>query len=53
MVNQLAVVSNIYLYPVKSLRPIVLEKAIVTKNGIAHPKNSDVVDRFIKCLLKL
>ena len=37
--------SEINLYPVKSLGGIQLDKAVITKYGIAHPENTDVIDR--------
>ncbi len=43
--THLAKLHEIYIYPVKSLRGIKLEKAEVTKLGLAHPENSQVVDR--------
>ncbi|RNA29199.1 mitochondrial amidoxime-reducing component 1 [Brachionus plicatilis] len=43
--KELATLSEIYLYPVKSLSGIKLEKALTTKYGLAHPENSLVVDR--------
>jgi len=39
--------SGIYIYPVKSLPGILLDRACITKNGMAHPDNQQVVDRFI------
>lgn len=39
--------TQIFLYPVKSLPGIPLETAIMTKHGIAHPDNIQVVDRLI------
>lgn len=41
------VVSEINIYPVKSLGGIKLDKAIITKLGIAHPDNTSVADRFL------
>ena len=38
--------SGICIYPVKSLPGIFLDKAYITKNGMAHPDNHQVVDRF-------
>ena len=40
-------ISGVFIYPVKSLPGILLEKALVTKNGIAHSDNANIVDRFI------
>lgn len=37
--------SGIYIYPVKSLPGILLDRACITKNGMAHPDNHQVVDR--------
>ena len=39
--------SEINLYPVKSLGGIKLDKALITKYGIAHPENTQIIDRFI------
>ncbi len=47
MENLFGNLSEIYLYPIKSLPGIKLEKALITKFGIAHPKNVHVVDRFL------
>ncbi len=41
-------VKEIYLFPVKSLAGIKLDKCIVTKLGIAHPEVPEVVDRCFK-----
>jgi uncharacterized protein YcbX len=43
--SNLGTLSEIYIYPVKSLPGIKLEKALITKNGIAHPENPHIVDR--------
>ncbi|CAF0765958.1 unnamed protein product [Brachionus calyciflorus] len=43
--EEFAVLKEIYLYPVKSLGGIKLEKGLVTKFGLAHPTNPDVIDR--------
>ena len=43
--NYLGTLSEIYIYPVKSLPGIKLEKALVTKYGVAHPENPQIVDR--------
>ena len=40
-----AQISEIYIYPVKSLAGIKLERAKITKFGIAHPDNEEVIDR--------
>jgi uncharacterized protein YcbX len=42
----LAELSEIYIYPIKSLPGIKLDKAEVTKLGIAHPENNKLVDRL-------
>ena len=41
------VLSEINIYPIKSLGGIKLNKAIITKRGVAHPDNTSVVDRFL------
>jgi uncharacterized protein YcbX len=46
------VVSEINIYPVKSLGGIKLDKAIITKRGIAHPDNTSVADRYMYYNLK-
>ena len=43
---EIIIVKEIYLFPVKSLSGIKLDKCIVTKLGIAHPEVPEVVDRF-------
>lgn len=43
--KELGTLSEIYLYPVKSLSGIKLEKALATKYGLAHPENNLVIDR--------
>lgn len=43
--SALAVVKSISIYPVKSIGSIDVEKAIVTKFGLAHPDNTKVIDR--------
>lgn len=45
-VVSVASLSGIYIYPVKSLPGILLGKACITKNGIVHPDNFQVVDRL-------
>ena len=42
----LGCLSGIYIHPVKSLPGILLKKAYVTPNGLAHSDNIEVVDRF-------
>jgi len=41
----LAEIKSISIYPVKSIGSIEVDKAIVTKFGLAHPDNHEVVDR--------
>jgi uncharacterized protein YcbX len=38
-------ISEIYLYPIKSCSGIKLNKATITKLGLAHPENENVIDR--------
>ena len=45
--NIVGYLSEINLYPVKSLAGIKLDKALITKYGIAHPDNTQIIDRFI------
>ena len=40
-------IKKIYIYPIKSLAGIELEKCYITKHGISHPLNKQVVDRYI------
>ena len=44
--NAIGSVKEIYIYPVKSLAGIRLDKCLVTKHGISHPDNPEVIDRF-------
>ncbi len=44
------VLSEINIYPVKSLGGIKLNRAIITKRGVAHPDNTSVVDRFLNLM---
>ena len=39
------IVKEIYLYPVKSLAGIKLDKCLITKYGCAHPDVPEVIDR--------
>ena len=41
----LAEVVNIYIYPIKSMSGLDLNRAVVTQHGLAHPENNAVVDR--------
>lgn len=43
-----AVISKIYIYPIKSLPGIELKHAIVSHNGVVHPDNLNVIDRYTK-----
>ncbi len=45
MSNQIGSVKEIYIYPVKSLAGIKLEKCSITQHGVAHPDNHDFIDR--------
>jgi uncharacterized protein YcbX len=44
--SKLGELTQVYIYPVKSLPGIPLQSAIMTKFGIAHPENIKVVDRL-------
>lgn len=46
--TNLASLAEIYIYPIKSLPGIKLEKALVTKYGIAYPENDKIIDRQVK-----
>jgi uncharacterized protein YcbX len=41
----LGVLNDIYIYPVKSLPGIKLDKAFVTRYGLAHTDNKEIRDR--------
>lgn len=43
--RELAEISEIHLFPIKSLPGIKLNEAVITKLGIAHPNNQNIVDR--------
>lgn len=43
--NTLGIVKEIYIYPIKSLPGIKLNKCLVTAYGIAHPDNPSIADR--------
>ena len=45
--NVAGYLSEINIYPVKSLGGIRLDKAVITKYGVAHPDNTQIIDRFI------
>lgn len=50
--QKLATVSGLYIYPIKSCSGISVDKAIVTKYGLASAENPAVIDRYFKfCLL--
>lgn len=44
--DSLGTVKDIYIYPIKSLPGIKLDKCTVTTNGIAHPDNTQIRDRY-------
>lgn len=41
------ILSKIFIYPVKSLPGILLEKALISNDGIMHPENHNVIDRYL------
>lgn len=43
--NILGVLKDIYIYPVKSIQGIKLDKAFVTRYGLTHPDNKEIRDR--------
>jgi uncharacterized protein YcbX len=47
------IVKEIYIYPVKSLSGIKLDKCLVTKYGIAHPECPNFSDRFFLVKIKI
>ena len=40
-------VSELIIYPIKSLPGIKIESAIITKYGLAHPDYPKVIDRYV------
>ena len=48
--DKLGQLTEIYIYPVKSLAGVKLDKALVTKYGLAHPDNHQFLDR---CVFKI
>ena len=46
VLNSLGKLGDIYIYPIKSLAGIKLNEAVVTKYGIAHPNNHQIIDRY-------
>ncbi|CAF1100216.1 unnamed protein product, partial [Brachionus calyciflorus] len=44
-VENLPVLSKIFIYPVKSLPGIELDQALISKDGVMHPVNKNVIDR--------
>jgi uncharacterized protein YcbX len=43
--QKLASISGLYIYPIKSCAGISIEKAVVTKYGLAAAENPQVLDR--------
>jgi uncharacterized protein YcbX len=43
----LAELKEIYIYPIKSLPGIKIDRAIVTQTGIVHADNRKIADRLI------
>lgn len=39
-------ISEIYIYPIKSLPGVKIDSAIVRKTGIVHSDNKDIADRL-------
>lgn len=39
-------ISEIYIYPIKSLPGVKVDTAIVRKTGIVHAENKDIADRL-------
>lgn len=50
--DELATLSEINIYPIKSLAGIKLQRAFITPYGIAHPDNHDIIDRSLNNLNK-
>lgn len=49
--QQLAELSNLYIYPVKSLPGVRVDKALVTPLGLVDPDNRRVADRYADSLV--
>jgi len=45
--NILGELSEIYIYPIKSLPGIKVDRAIVSNTGLLHPENNNIADRCI------
>lgn len=43
--TEVAKLAEIYIYPIKSLPGIRLEKAIINNQGLVHPENPKISDR--------
>jgi uncharacterized protein YcbX len=43
--TEVGTIGEIYIYPVKSCGGIRLDKALITKNGVAHADNPKIFDR--------
>ena len=41
----LAELTHIYIYPIKSMSGLAVNRAVVTQHGLAYPENLEVVDR--------
>lgn len=48
--SSVGAIKEIYIYPIKSLPGIKLDRCLVTKFGIAHPDNQLIIDRFVSFL---
>lgn len=48
--RELAEISELYIYPIKSLPGIKVDQLIVTKLGVAHPENASIIDRYMMML---
>lgn len=44
--RNLGKIKEIFIYPIKSLPGIKLDKCLVTTHGIVHPDHPAVIDRF-------
>jgi uncharacterized protein YcbX len=45
--DSIGTVSELIIYPIKSLPGIKLQNAFLTKYGLAHPENPKIIDRFV------
>ena len=44
--QSLSTISGLYIYPIKSCAGVSLQKAVITKYGLASADNPEVMDRL-------